>query len=118
MAQVVLMYLKMFLAFCNIIILMYGLYKFLGKPRFDLEERVRGLEKRVYDLENAEKRDNKKFDHLAKGLEVITRGVVALIDFEAASCLTGQKEFSDGLKESKAELNKYLSDIRRGFDDV
>lgn len=110
-------YMDLILKFANIAIICYGLYKFLGKPHSSLEQRVAQNEKDIAEMKGSLKQGNRRFSLLAKGLEIIMRSVVALIEFEANYCMTEHKEFSDELKESKKELNSYLSSISRGFDE-
>ena len=52
--------LQMILAFCNIIIIGYGGYKFLNKPHDTLEQQVKELEKKVADLREV----SQKYEHV------------------------------------------------------
>lgn len=112
--------LQLFLQFANCIIILFGFYKFLGKPHSTLEQRVTAIEKRLDNIDTPHgslAKGNKKFNHLIKGLEIIMRSMMALIEFEQNYCMTEHKEFSDGLKESKKELNNYLSSLGKGLDE-
>lgn len=108
---------KMFLQFANIVVICYGLYKFLGKPHSTLEQRVAKNENDIAAIKASLKQGNHRFNVLIKGLEIIMRSVVALIEFEQNYCMTEHKEFSDELKTSKKELNSYLSSLNRGMDE-
>ena len=111
---------QLFLQFANCIIIIFGFYKFLGKPHSTLEQRVTAIEKRLDNIDTPHgslAKGNKKFSHLIKGLEIIMRSMMALIEFEQNYCMTEHKEFSEGLKEYKKELNIYLSNIGKGFDE-
>ena len=108
----------------NIVILCFGLYKFFGKPHSTLEQRVTtdeqrisNNEKEIAEIKASLSKGNKRFDYIVKGLEIIMRSVVALIEFEANYCMSEHKEFSEGLKESKKELDRYLSSIGRGLNE-
>lgn len=120
MIQIVQPYLQTALTTLNIIIILYGGYKFFGRPHSTLEQRVTALEQRVGNIDSSNgslAKGNRRFSHMAKGLEIIMRSMLALIEFEQNYCLTEHKEFSEGLKDSKKELNNYLSSIGKGFDE-
>lgn len=108
--------LQMILAFCNIIIIGYGGYKFLNKPHDTLEQQVKDLEKRVTEHDYAFKeikdaliRGNKRFDDQDEAIKILIKSTLALIDFEMSYCLIEHKEMSSGLVKVKEELNDYLS---------
>lgn len=109
MVQTVQSYLQTALTTFNIIIILYGGYKFLGRPRTNLEQRVSQIEKDIKEIRDCLKRGNNKFADHDKGLEVITKNVLALIEFEMQYCLKSDYPVSKGLERSKEELNEYLS---------
>ena len=74
-------------------------------------------EKEIATIKASLKQGNHRFNVLAKGLEIIMRSVVALIEFEQNYCMSEHKEFSDDLKASKKELNSYLSSLNKGMDE-
>lgn len=110
-------YMDLILRAANIVIIIYGFYKFLGKPHSTLEQRVTENEKEIASIKASLKQGNHRFNVLAKGLEIIMRSVVALIEFEQNYCMSEHKEFSDDLKASKRELNSYLSSLNKGMDE-
>ena len=110
-------YMDLILRAANIVIICYGFYKFLGKPHSTLEQRVAENEKEIAAIKVSLKQGNHRFNVLIKGLEIIMRAIVALIEFEQNYCMSEHKEFSDELKTSKKELNSYLSSLNRGMDE-
>lgn len=116
MVELILPIAQLILACCNIIIIGYGLVKFLNKPHNTLEEQQKALEKRIdaHDYELKEIRDalvrgNKRFDDQDEAIKVLIKSTLALIEFEMQYCLTEHKELSTGLTKAKDELNDYLS---------
>ena len=109
MVQQILPAFQLFLAFCNICIILFGFYKFLGKPNSTLEERVKGIEDRLTIIERGLKLGNVKFNEHDRALEVVTKNVLALVEFEMQYCLKEDYPVSKGLEKSKEELNEYLS---------
>ena len=108
--------LQMVLAFCNIVIIAYGGYKFLNKPHDTLEQQHKELEKRVdahdfelKEIKNALLHGNDRFREQDDAIKVLIKSTLALIEFEMQYCLTEHKEMSSGLAKAKEELNDYLS---------
>lgn len=114
--QVMLPILQMILAFCNIIILAYALFKFLNKPKDTLEEQIRSLKAEIEalkveikDVKQALHQGNDKFRKQDDLNEVFINCMLAFIDFEMAYCsATGYKEIED-LEAAKGTLRKYLA---------
>lgn len=107
---------QLILACCNIIIIGYGLVKFLNKPHDTLEEQQKALEKRVdahdyeiKEIKEALRHGNDKFREQDDAIKVLIKSTLALIEFEMQYCLTEHKEMSSGLAKAKEELNDYLS---------
>ena len=107
---------QLILACCNIIIIGYGMVKFLNKPHDTLEEQHKSLEKRVdtldyeiKEIKEALRHGNDKFREHDEAITVLIKSTLALIDFEMSYCLTEHKEMSSGLSKAKEELNDYLS---------
>lgn len=107
---------QLILAFCNIVIIGYGLVKFLNKPHDTLEQQVKELEKKVEAHEYAFKEirqallnGNDRFKDQDDAIRVLIKSTLALIEFEMQYCLTEHKDLSTGLIKAKDELNDYLS---------
>lgn len=108
--------LQTILATCNIVILGYGLYRFLNRPHDTLEKRHEELEKRVdehdvkfKEVEESLHHGNDKFRQQADINEVFINCMLAFIDFEMAYCSsTGYKDLED-LDNAKQTLRKYLA---------
>ena len=117
--QMMLMTLQIALAFCNLGIMLFALYKFLKKPHDTLLDRITKLEVKVDEISDSLKQGNDRFkDHEEKfekqdqTNKVIIRSTLALIEFEIQYCLTEHKEPSKGLEKAKDDLNEYLSSKR------
>lgn len=112
MVQTISQGMQIFLQFANICIILFGFYKFLGKPRDTLEERVKALEDKVEEHDDALKRDYKRFNGHDDGLTIITKSIIALIDWEYQYCITEHKEMSSSLEKARTDLNDYLAGKR------
>jgi hypothetical protein len=102
-----------FLAFCNICIILFGFYKFLGKPHSNLEERVKKLEYRMEKVEDSLKAGNKRFKGQNEGITIIIKSIIALIEWEFQYCADEHKLPSEPLRRAKEDLNEFLAS-RRG----
>lgn len=115
-AQAILPVIQLIVMTINLIVLVYGGYKFLNKPHDTLEARVTATEKRLdeHDLkfkqvdETLEDNDG-TFKEQKELNEVFINCMLAFIDFEMAYCsATGYKDTED-LDNAKATLRKYLA---------
>jgi len=114
--QSVLPLLQTILAFCNIAIIGYGLYKFLNKPHDTLEAKHEELKKRVeeHDVKLKEVEEslhlgNDRFRQQKDLDEVFINCMLAFIDFERAYCAhTGYDETED-LERARETLQRYLA---------
>lgn len=97
------------LAFCNIAVIAYGLFKFLNKPHDTLDERITTLEVEVKEIKSQLHTGNDKFRNLGEANEVLIHSTLALIEFEIQYCYTEHKEISKGLEKAKEDLNNYLA---------
>ncbi|MBR4377349.1 MAG: hypothetical protein IKP50_00465 [Bacilli bacterium] len=96
------------LAFCNIVLIGYGLFRFLSKPHNNLENRVNTLEVKVKEIDNSLKIGNDHFRDLDEKSEVFMECMLAFIDFEIAYCqATGYAQTEDIVK-AKSALRNYL----------
>lgn len=107
---------QLFLQFANVCIIGYGLYKFLNKPRNNLETRHDALEKRVdahdvkfKEVEESLHQGNDRFRDQDDTNEVLIRSVFALLEFEVHYCETEQKPISKNLEKAKDDLHDYLA---------
>lgn len=100
---------QLVLTLFNIIIILYGFYIFLTKPRTSLEKRVQALEIKLAEVEKSLLKGNDHFRSQDETLEVLIRSTLALIEFEVQYCITENKPISDDLKKVKEDLHIYLS---------
>ena len=118
-SQMIITIMQMVLSFGNICILGYAFYKFLNKPKDDINARIFALENEIKELKasiNLEIKEIKQSLHLGNDKfreqdstnEVLIHSVLALIEFEMQYCLTEHKDMSDGLKQAKKDLNDFL----------
>ena len=112
----ILQILQTILALCNIVIIGYGLYKFLKKPHDSLEAKHEELKKRIdahdveiKDIKQALHLGNDKFREQDEAIKVLIKSTLALIEWEMQYCITEHKDMSSGLTKAKDELNDYLS---------
>lgn len=109
MVQTVQPYLQVILTTFNIMIIIYGFYKFLGKPHSTLEGRLIELETKHKALEDRVKDGDRNIDINGDDLEAIKRCLLALLEFEISYCInTGYGDVSE-LQAAKKELHTYLS---------
>ena len=108
--------LKVLLQVAQVVALIYAGYKFTRKPHDTLDEKHKGLEKKVieqeYRLEKIEDsllHGNDKFRNLDNVVEVLIRSVFALLEFEVHYCETEQKPVSKNLERAKDDLHDYLA---------
>lgn len=112
--------LQTILATCNIIIIVYGGYKFMNKPHNTLEAKHDALEKRVdehdlkfKEIEESLHNGNDRFRRQEDINEVFINCMLSFIDFELAYCSsTGYKDIED-LNNARATLRKYLAGNKR-----
>lgn len=107
--QILLPILQLILAFCNIVIIGYGLYKFLNKPHDTLEARIIALEIEHKEMKRSLLQGNDRFREQDGTNEVLIRSTLALIEFEMQYCMIEHKDMSEDLKQAKKELREYLS---------
>lgn len=101
--------LSIIVMFCNICIMAYGFYKFLGRPHSTLEAKVIALEKEVQDLKLDVRDGDKQIAVNANALGVIQKCLLALLEFEISFCLSSGYNDTDDLEAAKRELHNYLS---------
>lgn len=107
--QTVLPILQMILAFGNICVLGYALFKFLNKPHNTLEDRINEHDLKIKAIENSLLQGNDRFREQEDTNEVLIRSVFALLEFEVHYCETEQKPISKNLERAKDDLHDYLA---------
>lgn len=119
MLETILLYIQIFLGFCNVCIMIALFKAFLMKPHNSLEERITKLEERaakldmkVEEVEDSLHQGNDKFRELEWAKEIIFHSLLALIEFEIEYCFTEHKQVSEGLKKAKDDLNAFLAGKR------
>lgn len=101
--------LQTILAFFNICVLAYAFFKFLNRPRNNLEERVNAHDVEIREIKASLLQGNDRFRDQEDTNEVLIKSVLALIEFEISYCLTEHKEMSKDLERAKDDLHSYLS---------
>lgn len=111
-----LMILQLCLAVGNLSIMIFALSKFIKKPHDKLIDRVVSLEVKVEELQDSLKQGNDRFREYGNRFEkqydtneVLIRSILALIEFEMQYCIEEKKGLTDGLKNAKADLEKFLA---------
>ena len=104
------------LQFINLLVLIYGGYKFLNKPHDTLEKKHEELKKRVdaHDVKIDEinkslHEGNDRFREQDETNEVLIRSTFALLEFEVHYCETEHKPISRNLEKAKDDLHDYLA---------
>lgn len=101
--------LQMVLAFSNICVLGYALFKFLNRPHDTLEGRLTSLEVDVKEIKQSLREGNDRFKEQEDTNEVLIRSVFALLEFEVHYCETEQKPISKNLERAKDDLHDFLA---------
>lgn len=107
--QTILPILQMILAFGNICVLGYALFKFLNKPHDSLEDRINEHDIKIKAIEASLLQGNDRFREQEDTNEVLIRSVFALLEFEVHYCETEQKPISKNLERAKDDLHDYLA---------
>ncbi len=108
--QDIAMCLSLVLNFCSICVFGYGFYKYINKPRKDLESKVNELAVKVKEHDDSLKQGNDKFREQNKINKVIFNVNLAFIDFEIAYCHNTGYEDDEYLKRAKALLEECLTE--------
>ena len=108
--------LGLLLQLANIVIIGYGLYKFLNKPHDTLEEKHEELVKRVdkhdakiEDIEESLLKGNDKFREQEETNATFKSVMLSFINFEIAYCIHTGYEHTEDLLIAKKELETYLA---------
>ncbi len=113
--------LQVFLATGNLVIMLYALKKFLGKPQDTLAARIAALEVRLTALEVKEQEHvqeiqrslqlgNDEFRITKETNKVLQTCMLALIEFELSYCAsTSYKGDISDLEEAKKALHEHLA---------
>ena len=101
--------LQTILAFFNICVLAYAFFKFINRPRTNLEERVNAHDVEIREIKASLLQGNDRFRDYDDTNEVLIKSILALIEFEISYCLTEHKQMSKDLERAKDDLHNYLS---------
>lgn len=113
---VLLPYFQTFLAFGNIVIMLYALKTFLAKPHDTLADEIKKLKEEVAKLNVTIERMQKSLDashekhrEQDRTNKVFKRVFILLANFEVAYCQETGFEHTEDLKAAKKELEEYLT---------
>ena len=109
MVQILLPYFQLTLSVMNVCVLIFAFYKFLNKPRTNLEERVGMCEYKLRDMEESLHRGNDRFKEQENTNEVMQSCMLALIDFELSYCIHTNYADTTDLEKAKNKLHDHLS---------
>lgn len=109
MVQNLLPYFQLTLSVMNVCVLIFAFYKFLNKPRTNLEERVGICEYKLRDIEDSLHRGNDRFKEQENTNEVMQSCMLALIDFELSYCIHTSYEDTEDLMKAKDKLRGHLA---------
>ena len=116
MITVLLPYLQTFLAFGNLIIMLWALKTFLSKPHDSLSDEIKRLKDEIAKLnltiENMQKSldaSHEKHREQDRTNKVFKRVFILLANFEVAYCQETGFEHTEDLKNAKRELEDYLA---------
>lgn len=109
-------YFQTFLAFCNMIIIVYGGYKFLNKPHDTLSDEVKQLNTKIIE-QNLEIKELKrsldscfeKHREQDKTNAVFKKIMLLFANFEIAFCQHTNYVYTDDLIKAQNELQDYLA---------
>lgn len=109
--------LQILLQLLNLIVIIYGGYKFLNKPSDTLAEKHEALEKRVTTLELKSKEQeeslrngNDRFRKQKRTNAAFKAINMAFINFEIAFCQATNYANTDELKKAKSKLETLLTE--------
>ena len=113
-------WLKIILQIANMVIIGYGLYKFLHKPHDTLADEVKQIKAKTIELELEQKElkqsVNESFERHRKQDRtnaVFKSVMLSFVNYEIAFCLHTEYKDTEDLLNAKKELQDYLS----GKDD-
>lgn len=109
MVTVILPYLQLILAAFNICVLMFAFYKFMNKPRTNLEEKVSICELKIKEIEQSLYQGNDRFREQETTNEVMQSCMLALIDFELSFCIHSNYTDTSDLEKAKDKLRGHLA---------
>jgi hypothetical protein len=107
--QYIAMIFSLFISFGTLCTMLYGIVKFINKPRDTMEKRVTVLEAWRGEVDISLKKGNDNFREQDIANEIVLKSVLALIEFEIQYCLTEGKPISKDLEKVKDELHGFLA---------
>lgn len=105
----ILPFFQLILAFGNICVLGYALYKFMNRPHDTLEDRVNAHDVEIKEIKSSLLQGNDRFREQEDTNEVLLRSLLALIEFEIQYLLQENKPISRDLEKAKDDLHNFLS---------
>lgn len=115
--QLVIMAMSLFLNFASICTICYAFFKFINKPRTNLEQRVTIIEAKVKEIDYSLKHGNDKFREQRETNELFFTVILAFVDFEIAYCYNTGYDKSSDLVKAKDLIQQYLAKKGGGKDD-
>lgn len=107
--QFAIMMMSLFLNFASVCTICYAFFKFINKPRTDLETRVTEVEVGLKDVKDSLKQGNDRFRDQSDTNEMIFSVILAFVDFEIAYCHHTGYEHDKDLLRAKEKLEAFLS---------
>lgn len=101
--------LQLFLTICNSCVMIYIFFKFVNRPRTNLEERVTVLEVKQKEMDQSLKDGNDRFRGQEKTNATFKSVMLSFVNFEIAYCMHTGYEHNQDLLEAKRELEEYLT---------
>ena len=92
----------------NILVYIFGFYKFIRKPADNIRDRVVALEVQQTEMKKYQEKSDEKFKDQSETNEVLLHSVFALIGFEMQYCLIEGKQVSKELSDAADALHKYM----------
>ena len=89
--------------------MVYGVVKFLSRPRDTMEKRMTAMEAWRGEVDLSLKKGNDKFREQDLANEILLKSILALVEFEIQYCLTEGKNISKDLEKVKDELHGFLA---------
>lgn len=105
----ILPYFQLALTAMNLCVLAFAFYKFINKPRTNLEEKVAVHDIKIKEIETSLKQGNDRFRAQESTNEVMQTCMLALIDFELSYCIHTNYGDTQDLMLAKDKLHTHLA---------
>lgn len=107
--EIAIMASSLFLNFTSVCAVCYAFYKFVNRPRVNLEQRVTDLEVNVKEVKDSLKQGNDRFREQTEFNEVFIRCMLSFVTFETNYCLNTGYTHNEDLLKLKELLESYLA---------